>query len=360
MIQFTSKEWRSIRSKDYNYDFNTVTGFFARWGATKEEDPIVAPSPEILDLEVSYGGKCLGNCAFCYKGNGGDQPVVNMTLDQFKIIFSKMPKTLTQIAFGIMNISTNPDFFSMMEYSRQHGVIPNYTCHGFDVTPEIAKRTSELCGAVAVSVYSSEASYNAIKMFTDAGMKQVNIHFMLSEETYDKAFTILNDKLNDPRLANMNAIVFLGYKPKGRNAGNFHPVSTEKYRKLIEFCNRNSISYGFDSCSAPVVLKCIEHSDEYARISQLVEPCESSCFSSYISADGFFYACSFCEGEGMWKEGIDVLNCKDFVKDVWQHPKTVAFREILHQSTKSCGACKSQSICRHCPMFSVTSCHKEL
>jgi hypothetical protein len=360
MLHFTSKEWRSVRSENYNYDFNTVTGFFARWGATKEEDPIVAPAPEILDLEVSYGGKCFGNCAFCYKGNGGDQPVVNMTLDQFKVIFSKMPKTLTQIAFGIMNISTNPDLFSMMEYARENGVVPNYTCHGLDVTPEIAKRTSELCGAVAVSVYSSEASYNAIKMFTDAGMKQVNIHFMLSEETYERAFTILHDRLTDPRLAEMNAIVFLGYKPKGRNAGGFHPVSTEKYKKLIEYCNRNNISYGFDSCSAPVVLKCIENSEDYKRISQLVEPCESSCFSSYINADGIFYACSFCEGEGMWKEGIDVLNCNDFVKDVWQHPKTVAFREILHQSTKSCGACKSQSICRHCPMFPVTNCHNEL
>ena len=41
-----------------------------------------------------------------------------MTFDEFKIIFDKMPKTLTQIAFGIMDIKTNPDFFKMMEYAN--------------------------------------------------------------------------------------------------------------------------------------------------------------------------------------------------------------------------------------------------
>jgi hypothetical protein len=147
-----SKDMKLVRSPNYNYSFNKKTGLFARWGKTRDDDPQMAPSPEILDLEISYGGKCMGNCKFCYKENGGDQPIHNMTFDQFKVVIDKIPPLLTQIAFGIMNISTNPDFFKMMEYAREKGVIPNYTCHGFDVTPEIAKRSSELCGAVAVSV----------------------------------------------------------------------------------------------------------------------------------------------------------------------------------------------------------------
>lgn len=108
----------------------------------------------------------------CYKGNGGNAPVHNLSFDEFKIILDKMPPLLTQIAFGIMNISTNPDFFKMMEYSRERGIIPNYTCHGLDVTDEYAKRTSELCGAVAVSVYNKEKSYDSIKKFTDNSLKQ--------------------------------------------------------------------------------------------------------------------------------------------------------------------------------------------
>lgn len=56
---------KQVISKHYNFIFNKETGFFARWGETKDIDPIMAPAPEILDLEISSGGECLGNCPFC-------------------------------------------------------------------------------------------------------------------------------------------------------------------------------------------------------------------------------------------------------------------------------------------------------
>ena len=40
---------------------------------------------------------------------------------------------------------------------------------------------------------------------------------------------VLEDKMNDPRLAKMHAIVFLGVKPKGRAKDDYHSLSTEKY-----------------------------------------------------------------------------------------------------------------------------------
>ena len=105
-----NEKYKICRSSDYNFIFNKKTGFFARWGKTKKEDPLCGPSPEILDLEISSGGDCKGKCPFCYKCNGEDgDPTHNMTFEEFKIIFDKMPPTLTQIAFGIMDITTNPD-----------------------------------------------------------------------------------------------------------------------------------------------------------------------------------------------------------------------------------------------------------
>lgn len=348
---------KGVRSEGYNYLFNARTGFFARWGKTLEEDPQMAPAPEILDLEISFGGQCAGNCEFCYKGNGGAQPVYNMSLDHFETILSKMPPVLTQIAFGIMNISTNPFFFPMMEAARAKGVIPNYTCHGFDVTDEVAKRTAELCGAVAVSVYSKEHSYNAIQRFTDAGMKQVNIHFMLSEETYDKAFEVVQDVASDPRLKGLNAIVFLSYKPKGRNAGEFHTIKdVAKMRTLIAFCKEKGVNYGCDSCSAPLILKTYQGTDEYDRVAPMIEPCEAGCFSSYINAKGEFFPCSFTEGEEGWETGLDVLNCNDFIADIWQHERLQGFRDRLLGSTTGCQGCPSQSICRTCPTFDQKGC----
>lgn len=327
-----------LLSEDYKFCFDKETGLFMRWGKTTKDDPQFSPfGPEILDLEIS-SGKCSGRCKFCYKDNGEDINTHHMTLDEFKTIFDKMPKTLTQIAFGICDVDSNPDFFAMMEYSKENGVIPNYTCNGLRVTDEIAKRTSELCGAVAVSLVNKEKTYDTIKMFSiDNGMKQCNIHYMLSDETYDRAFEIVDDIATDPRLEKFNAIVFLQYKPKGKNTSCFNSVlDVEKYVKLIDHCNERKINYGFDSCSAPMFISSLDGNPDKDRLEMMAEPCESGLFSSYINCYGKFYVCSFAEGEDNWVEGLDVLNCDDFLKDVWFQPRLVKWRKRLLDNERSC------------------------
>ena len=54
---------KCVRSKNYNYNFNKETGYFERWGTNLEDDPIMAPFPEILDWEIST--RCKNNCTFC-------------------------------------------------------------------------------------------------------------------------------------------------------------------------------------------------------------------------------------------------------------------------------------------------------
>lgn len=345
-----------VRSPDYNFDFDKKTGMFVRWGKTFEDDPLRAPAPEILDLEISYG-PCSQHCEFCYKENGSGT-LHNMTFDEFKIILDKMPKILTQIAFGITDIYTNPDFFKMMEYARASGVIPNYTTSGFDLDEQAVKKTKELCGAVAVSIHDKEKAFNAIKAFTDAGMTQVNVHWVLMEENYDDTFKMIDQLISDPRTSKLNAFVMLAYKDKGAGKGKFHSIhSVEKYRKLIDYCEEKKIGYGFDSCSAPVFFKSLQDTDRYEKISMLGEACESTLFSSYINADGKFFPCSFNEEEGI--EGLDVLSCNDFSKDIWMHETTQKFRNKLLSTSSGCNGCPSQKFCRSCPTFDVTTCHKE-
>jgi len=341
-----NKKTKHIRSANYNYNFNKETGFFARWGATKEDDPQWAPGPEILDIEIS-AGKCMAGCRFCYKSNNGSLPVKNMTLAQFKNILNKMPNTLTQVAFGITDINTNTDFFPMMDYCREKGIVPNFTCNGWQVTKEVAEKVAATCGAVAVSVYNKDASYGAIKSFADAGMKQINIHFMLSEETYDRAFEIVSDAASDERLKGLNAIVFLAYKPKGPHPDSYHTVKdVAKYQALTTHCEEKGVSYGMDSCSAGMYIKSIQDRPDKQKLSLFVESCESSMFSGYINVEGKYYHCSFSEGEGLWKDGLDVLACTDFMKEVWEHPLTVKFRKLSVKSAdknpyKDCGDCRS-------------------
>ncbi len=326
-----------LRSENYNFIYDKVTGFFARWGKTtkKEDDPQCGPFPEILDLEIS-SGKCNGRCKFCYKDNGEDVGTHHMTFEEFKIIFHKMP-FLLQIAFGICDIDSNKDFFRMMRYAKEHGVTPNYTCNGLDVTPKVAKETSEICGAVAVSLVNKEKTYDAIKMFSvDNGMNQCNMHYMLSMETYERAFKVVDDISSDPRLKNFNAIVFLQYKHKNPNSPYHSVLDLAKYKALTDYCEEKGVRYGFDSCSGPIFIESLLDTPDREFVEMFVEPCESGLFSSYLNCYGKFFVCSFAEGEDEWVEGLDVLNCDDFLKDIWHHPRLVAWRERLLAGKRAC------------------------
>lgn len=339
------KKVKIVSSDGYNYIFNRETGFFARWGETPVDNPTFAPlGPEIADIEIVQGD-CMGMCSFCYKSNG-EVKNVYMNLDTYKKLLAKLPPNLLQIAFGITDIDGNPDFFEIMEHTRSKGIIPNYTTHGLDITPEIAKRTKELCGAVAVSVVDKEKTYDAIKMFNDAGMDQVNIHFTLSEETYEKAFEIMKDIKDDPRLSGLNAIVFLSLKQKGR--GESHSsLSTKKYREVVDYGMNNNIGIGFDSCSAPKFLAAVKDHKDYAQLEQLSEPCESYLFSIYINTFGECTPCSFLEDEGY--DSFNVLECDDFLKDIWYNDSVSKWRDELVGTAKNCAVAD----CRMCPHFKL-------
>jgi len=76
---------KAVASPNYNYIFDKKTGYFERWGKTREDDPVCAPFPEILDVEISTA--CQKGCPFCYKDNSVDGE--NMSFEIFKKIFDK-------------------------------------------------------------------------------------------------------------------------------------------------------------------------------------------------------------------------------------------------------------------------------
>ena len=337
-----------LKSPEYNFVFDKKSGFFARWGKTEADDPQMSPfGPELIDMEIStvcHGVPGVGVCKFCYKSNTPNGK--NMSLETFKKIFHKLPKTVTQCAFGIGDIDGNPDMWAIFDYAKSHGVIPNVTINGSGVTDEIADRVASTCGATAISLYDRELTYNTIKKLTDRGMKQVNIHYMVSIQSFDGAVQLLHDRLTDKRLEKLNAIVFLGLKPKGRATINFDILTVGKFKELVDFALMNNIGIGFDSCSCFRFLKSVEDSKNYGQFEQVSEPCEATLFSGYINVEGKYFPCSFIEGELVennsdWTEGVDVVHCNDFISDVWYSKETKKFR-------KKCLACRCSHIsCAH-------------
>jgi len=149
---------------------------------------------------------------------------------------------------------------------------------------------------------------------------------MICQETYEKAFEIMKDIKSDPRLEKLNAIVFLSLKTKGRSKGRFQ-LSQEQFSNLTNYALENNVSFGMDSCSAQKFTKAIEGHANEAQMNQSAEPCESSLYSSYIDVKGDFYPCSFSPGTPGWETGISVLDCDDFIKDVWFSDRVRKFSE---------------------------------
>ena len=345
MITENSK-FKFLRSDVFNYNLDKRTGYMETWGRIKEEDPQFCPfGPVIADIEVTT--ICSGvngtPCSFCYKSNTNVGK--NMSFETFKTIFDKLPKTLTQIAFGAdATLTSNPDLFKMMKYSKDNGVMPNITVA--NVNDETASKLKELCGVVCVSNYGPQWCYESVKRLISKGVK-TNIHQLLSKQTYKQCLKVLDDYKSDERLKGLNAIVFLSLKKKGRGI-EFDCVEQNEFNHLMDKVFENNIPVGMDSCTSLKFFNYLKERNMLDKYKDFIEPCESSTFSLYVNTEGKFYPCSFSEGEGEWKDGLDVVNCNDFIKDIWYNEKTIKFRNMLLNSCK--GNCFN---CRHCPLFKI-------
>lgn len=269
-------------------------------------------------------------CNFCYKSNTNNGNY--MKLDDAKIIIDKLPSTLTQIAFGVdATLTSNPDWYNIFNYAKSKSFIPNVTVA--NINDEVADKLSSICGAVAVSRYNNKNyCYDSIKKLTDRGMEQVNIHQLLSKETLANVYETIHDiAFSDDRLRKLNAIVFLSLKHKGRGSS-FTSLSNEEFKNIIDECNKLGINYGFDSCSYHKWANAINDKE----LLKYGEPCESTLHSTYINVNGDFFPCSFTEGTKGWEKGISVLNCNNFINDVWNNSRTIEFRNNLLNNNRKC------------------------
>jgi len=330
-----------VRGPDYNLMFNKADGQMLRWGVNKEDDPIFSPiGPEILDIEIAKNG-CPNKCAWCYKSNTNDAPT-NMSLDTFKQIISLFPLVLTQIAIGTTGAKTNPDLIKMMAWCREIGIIPNITVSGIDMDRTIGEQMAEHLGAIAISVYPGhkEEAYNTIEMMSKRYcMNQVNIHIFTAMETMGFVNTVIDEIKTDSRLSRLNAVVFLGVKPKGRAVGNYTPIDIATCKEIINKCMVYKLNYGFDSCGARRFEKAVESMDidEIVKQSfrQASEPCESALFSFYVDVNGMAWYCSFAENHEDVIP-VNMLDVKDFYRDVWYATPVKAFRAKVMASNRAC------------------------
>lgn len=341
----TFKITMDLTDHHYNCFFDKLTGFNLRFGKTLEEDPTHCElGPEILDLEISVNGcvpvKGSENCKYCYKNNTNKKPT-NMTIDTFKQIIAKFPINLSQIAFGITGLQTNPDLPKMFEYCRQIGIIPNLTTVGADLNPATKDMICKYAGACAVSCYTGakELCYKTIKELHDYASEtynrdlHVNMHIVVSKGNLEHVRDVLKD-IADNKVPGLKSVVFLRIKPVGRASKIDCVVPAEIYTELVTFCMEHNIGFGFDSCSAASVMKVLTEMGR-PELCSSCERCESSLLSSYINVNGEYCSCSFVENRHDVIKPLNVLDYPTFT-ELWNSEPVKYVRQKTINCETSC------------------------
>ena len=367
-------------------------------GASRDDidDPALSElGPTIMDIELAKdihpdeekkyenelkteNSTCLGKCKFCYKSNAFTRYSHYMPLVRFKKVLMQCANThvkigdklvffdddikvdgeimkainypnlnwdtdicncapLLQLAFGVTNLTANPELLQICAFAQKIGITPNITCHGKDiVTDEFLQALCGMCGSIAVSKYDQDKTYNFIERLHYSGAKQINMHLMVSEETYDEIIETLHDIKTDKRLCYMTSLVFLFLKQRGRGE-HFHRISDEKANLMFKTALDLDIRFGFDICCSHRFAAFVKkYPNQDLNFPNVYDYCDSSRFSGYVNTLGEYCPCSFVEHNGIWADSPNILKCHNFIDDIWNGEKQQLYRSVLLGRDNTC------------------------
>lgn len=153
--------YKVLKDSKYGFGsiFNMSTGEYIR-GIDVDDDPFMAEYPHLIDVGVmghcehGKSGLCVKAGVKCYQ-NGLTRDDPNMTLEDYTRIIKESKDYLFEIALGgAGDPDMHENFEEILRVTRAANIIPNFTTSGLGMTPEKARLCKELCGAVAVSMYS--------------------------------------------------------------------------------------------------------------------------------------------------------------------------------------------------------------
>ncbi len=331
---------RNYPFDNYKILFKPKTGLFIRIEDNGFPEPFWAPSgPELLDISITNW--CSRSCSFCYKNS--DKNGMHMAFEDYeRIMVEAKANNVFQVALGGGNPNQHPQFCEILEVTRKYGIVPSYTTNGDGLNKKILEATSKYCGAVAVSAYEPYSNMNKILTKFFSFNVKTNIHFLLDCNTIEVALQWMKKPPNF--LKNINAIIFLNYKPVGKNrTENFLLKNNTSFRELFQLVTSESYDFkiGFDSCSVSGLV-----SSQNGIDFNFIEPCDGARFSAYISENLLVYPCSFL---GESHKGESLRNKS--LREIWN--KSSLFLEARNRlNSNKCNACSFQEKCFNgCPFF---------
>lgn len=333
-------------SDHYNFIGDTDTGVTFRWGKTLDDDPAIAPWPELADISIS--NHCSNHCESCYRNSGENYTFMSVQDYEFVLDNLYHPKwgNVFQVALGGGEPLEHPDFLDIVELTNQHSVVANFTTNGIYLTKDLVWAIEGKVGAVALSTHNILTLPEKTLSLLKNSSIRTNLHFLLGREQIAQAIEILKGNYND-LLAGLNAIIFLTYKPVGRAKREDGLKWNDDLRTFVELVDHHRCfaRIGFDACFVPMLLHTTGTPQEF------IDPCEGAFFSVYIDENLDVKPCSFSNGDD-WMFNMRECN----LVEIWTN-KFADYRNMVRNNCRR--MCVNHSLCRGCcPFFEeITFCY---
>lgn len=294
--------------------------------------------PNLLDVSIT--NRCNKGCDFCYRNSasvGND-----ITLADYQIIIDNAKLCgVQQIAIGGGEPTLHPHFCDILEITRSNGIIPNYSTNADNLSDPILFCTKKCCGAIAISVYGPIEEYREIlRKVRNYGIT-VNFHMILRSDKITEYTSLLQ---NPPVwLSDLNAIIFLNYKPANGNESLCFKKSglkriTDFFEAVATF---HTCGVGFDTCSASYLREFLDIDGCY------YDYCEGARRSAFINEKLDVYPCSF------YTKGSDSLR-NNSLKWIWDHSDVfIQHRKILTFDNERCK--KNLGCIASCPLYRISA-----
>lgn len=335
------------RESKYWLLFDEKYGKQYRIGFT-DEPYFSCEGPELLDISIT--NYCEKKCSFCYRKSSEKGKHMPIKLYE-KILKQASECGVLQIALGGGNPNQHPQFSEILCLTRKYGIVPTYTTNGYGMTEEIYMSTKKYCGAMAVSFYDPlDNLQKVVRKCKEYGIK-LNIHFVLDRKSIETAIKLLT---NPPLwIKEVNAIIFLNYKPVNGDIENCLNMSDKLelfWEAIMQF---NSCKIGFDSCMISFVKNIVDK-----ICVESIDFCEAARFSAFINEEGIMYPCSFMNDleyvlgqslasdtlRNIWINGTDFVECR---------------KMLLHKENKNCLDCGWFKECHGgCRTFPINKCYR--
>ena len=312
--------------------FNQDTGVYIRSdqmdanGKSLHRDPFMRNFPSLIDIGIMGHCVCAEKCNVdCYQ-RAIDRKGGNMALSDYLNIMRQCDGRVFEVALGgAGDPDTHENFEDIMRITRGFNVVPNFTTSGIAFNQRKAEICKEMAGAVAVSEHNADYTREAVNLLLRNGVK-TNIHYVLSSESIEQAV----DRLNSGYYNDVNAVVFLLYKPVGLGRhGKMLWVGDPRLKTFFEAVENHKYTHkvGFDSCMAPAIVNFAKTIDMDS-----VDFCEAARFSMYIDAQMNAMPCSFANQNTDWH-----INLRDkTIEDAWCSDLFEKFRFSLKYSCPDC------------------------